>query len=569
MASSKSIFNKVLLVLVLACSTSRGAERFVVVLSDDANTRGDWVGVYGRYAHILCAMRSPSSLKGGPGWPIKFDVTTPKPDDPARAWLSYRPSRGDGRVLWHPVEKRRIASSWDDHGEVYKLGAGPDLHVHLSVPAGLFMLSLYFFEIDWIQYRDYDINVFCEDGGKPVLAAKTVVHDFFDGIYKRFAVSGPTRLRIVIKRKISPNAVLSGVFLDPIGADRETLFTDLLPASLTPPSADVSALAAAATARLRTASADGAPPTSLAAYFRAESDLACALRSVQRRNPKRYYSTLMRHWIGMRRRARAAEAKAVDEQAEINAYLLVTESSYGLYDFNSGRAALRSTLLAMKRLGDKGAERAHMLANMEMIAKSLLADGRSADARTPCRIWSLACVEWLDKSEAAKRLEPMAKEAMTSNIGLSMVEAYKRLVKRYASPPFEVLLALANLYYTSDKPAQAIPIYLAAIQRMPAGSQKKWTLIALLSCHLERGSVNEALEVLRRLQKEYPGCPERLEAQLRIADHFLSIGKLTEAEQWLRRTAAQPDAGPYRELLSSYFKEIEKRRKRKPAAARQ
>jgi len=82
------------------------------------------------------------------------------------------------------------------------------------VPAGLYVLSFYFFEIDWPQYRAYDLTLSTE--GRQL--ARVPVTDFFNGVYKRFVVRGPLQLRAAISRRQSPQALVSGVFLDPFQA---------------------------------------------------------------------------------------------------------------------------------------------------------------------------------------------------------------------------------------------------------------------------------------------------------------------------------------------------------------
>ncbi|MBM4050430.1 MAG: hypothetical protein FJ279_35495, partial [Planctomycetes bacterium] len=105
-------------------------------------------------------MRSPESVRingagAGHAWPY-----TSNPDDPARVWLSLRRAHDDGRVLWDPIRDTRTAGCWDDHGEEYPQGKGPNLYIDLPIPDGVFLLSLYFFEIDWQQYRAHRIELY-------------------------------------------------------------------------------------------------------------------------------------------------------------------------------------------------------------------------------------------------------------------------------------------------------------------------------------------------------------------------------------------------------------------------
>jgi hypothetical protein len=137
----------------------------------------------------------------------------------------------------------RRESEWDDHGETYPMSKdGPHIYCSLSIPAGLFYLSLY--EIDpnghdndADRFRDYEISIrphpgrasldmrigntwikrsfydIVEFGQQPELAHARA-HDFWGGVYKRFLVRGPTKLTIQVNRNYSMNTILPGVMLD-------------------------------------------------------------------------------------------------------------------------------------------------------------------------------------------------------------------------------------------------------------------------------------------------------------------------------------------------------------------
>ena len=239
-----------------AAPTTGLSSKAVLILPDDTSSRGDWQGKYGTYAYILCGRYSPRSLEGGIGWPIKHRIYTGNPSDPARKWVSSLDASRIRSTLWNPIEQNRQFSVWDDHGEVYPRGKGPDLFIDLEVPKGPFCLGLYFMESDWIQYRAYTVSIFAalspdrhglptvpshasrpDQHGLPTvppdaptpdqrglltvpptsshrLLARTTVHDFFDGTYKRFLVLGPQELTIKIARNDSTNATLAGLFLD-------------------------------------------------------------------------------------------------------------------------------------------------------------------------------------------------------------------------------------------------------------------------------------------------------------------------------------------------------------------
>ncbi|MBI2190367.1 MAG: tetratricopeptide repeat protein [Planctomycetes bacterium] len=190
------------------------AEPIAGLLLDDTWTRGNWIGRYGSTAYVLFGARSPTSLTGGPGWPLRIHGYTGDPAETSRAWLSLMNTSRDDRALLLPQGGKRVASSWDDHGETRPIGQGPGLFIDIDLPPGRLLVSLYFFEIDWIQYRAYALQVVDRAQARVVL--ETSAADFFDGKYKRFALEGPRQLTFKILPGTSPNALCSGLFLDPL-----------------------------------------------------------------------------------------------------------------------------------------------------------------------------------------------------------------------------------------------------------------------------------------------------------------------------------------------------------------
>ena len=138
------------------------------------------------------------------------------------------------RVLLNPVNRGRRQTSWDDHAEGYCpwfSRAGPHVCVDTEFPSGQFLLSLYFVNKDahWgavNRFRDYLVQVKAwrpEYGNRPgwekrfesaPLLAESRVHDFHDGVYKRFFVQGPTELTLRVDKGNSINTVISGLFVD-------------------------------------------------------------------------------------------------------------------------------------------------------------------------------------------------------------------------------------------------------------------------------------------------------------------------------------------------------------------
>ena len=217
----------------------------VTALDDDWRTEGDWLGRYGRYWASLNAICSPNNYYWGAGWENVNYFSQVGPHhvegDSLRYWVQWLytkdprvlempPTYLDSRVkkgLTTPDNNRREAEQ-DDHGEVYVQSAeGPDVYETLTVPGGLFFLSLYDVNYNGHQdsnrFRDYRISIRAHAGAsfsdisgftsQPELAHGRI-QGFWGGVYKRFLVRGPLTLTVKVDRNNSWNTMLPGVMLD-------------------------------------------------------------------------------------------------------------------------------------------------------------------------------------------------------------------------------------------------------------------------------------------------------------------------------------------------------------------
>jgi hypothetical protein len=190
--------------------SARGDAVSVRYLGEDRATQGDWYTYYGSEAFVLCAQQAPDNISGGEG--LTVTPSTGNPKEPAKKWVSTG-TDDHPATLYNPVSRVRRPANWDDRGEAYPRGQGPDLWLDVSVPAGEHRLSLYFVN-DHCYYepdRVYTVSVY-DDAGRH--QAGTEVRWFVNGVYKQFAVAGPAKLRVLIARDLSMNVLLSGVFLD-------------------------------------------------------------------------------------------------------------------------------------------------------------------------------------------------------------------------------------------------------------------------------------------------------------------------------------------------------------------
>jgi len=219
-----------------------GSPAPVVYLGDDWQTQGDWVGRYGSYCWILCAMSSPRDMVGGQVRPLKVDYRNPErlyatevigagsagefrytawtgdPTDTYRHWL---PSSGlrteERRALRNPQWGERTYASWDDHGEWHPFdGRGPDLYVRLPIPEGRWQVGFYFVDWDWwnTDHPRAHRLILSDEQGKILCQGR--VADFGSGVYKVYGVQGPLKLVLHIQKDTSVSVVLSGIFLDPL-----------------------------------------------------------------------------------------------------------------------------------------------------------------------------------------------------------------------------------------------------------------------------------------------------------------------------------------------------------------
>ena len=219
----------------------------VVALADDWQTQGDWLGRYGRYWCCLAALFHPipEDYVWGAGWEtIDYRLTmgpNHAKDDSLRYWLQWRYT-DNPRVLEMPaayVHSRVLKgyTTWnvnrretevDDHGEEYPVNMnGPNIDATLTIPEGLYVLSLYDYNKDGHdddnRFRDYRLSVRAHTGqsledvsgfnAQPELAHGRI-RDFWGGVWKRFLVRGPLTLTAEVNRNNSHNTILPAVMLD-------------------------------------------------------------------------------------------------------------------------------------------------------------------------------------------------------------------------------------------------------------------------------------------------------------------------------------------------------------------
>jgi len=231
----------------------------VVALDDDWITEGDWLGRYGRYWACLCAMSyAPMNYIWGTGAQnvdyrtrlgpnhnpkdkIRYWVTQPYTTNPRSLELppTYLDSRVRKKLTTWSLNRRQ--SEADDHGEVYLPSQeGPNVHCNLTVPPGLYTLSVYDFNKDSHntyennRRRDYRVSVRPLRKTLPLKdtdyfdqqpeLAHSRIRDFWGGVWKRFLVRGPVVLSVQVNRNHSFNTILGAVMLDTVDEEPSPYF---------------------------------------------------------------------------------------------------------------------------------------------------------------------------------------------------------------------------------------------------------------------------------------------------------------------------------------------------------
>ena len=532
----------------------------VIVLPDDRHTRGDWIGAYGTHAYVLCGMRSRHSLYGGKGWPIGFSAFTGDPRERVRGWRSTAPAAGDRSVLWEPSGLRRTPAAFDDHGEVRPLGRGPDLHLRVSVPTGPFLLSLYFFEIDWIQYRAYRIRVY-EQMNRRTPLAETTADNFFRGKYKRFAVIGPAKLRIVIERGQSANAQTSGLFLDRLTFPDMHLF-DMASGTAAQRSETTQTLdhRAAEEAMEQRVSRLLARPQNEAMqqqYLHQERAFFDVVRGLHDSQPRSYYREFSGIWSRAQERLSRASRSLQKGSLPLHVHVLRYYAARARCDYEGARQALRDLSRPLLRQGvSSKTPYPDSIRRLEGFATSIMARGRREEARILLQAWTDFCAQKGSPRDMKGSLLALGRQALKARVTLPLARALAEWQRRHNGLTTEEKLLVANLFYTAGKNRDALTFYSVVEPQMGRGKRQRWVLVAMISAYLRSDQVEQAEHVLSRLKKAYPDAAEIDEAKYRFGVHYhdrRQLGKAMACFIALRKTSKSTG---YKRLCFQYIERI-------------
>ena len=197
-------------------------------LGEDWRTLGDWTGRYGRQQGCLCSFAAPFDHNVGWSWHISVLPHIGNhflDDDSLRYWIATeRVKTDDPRCPYSPSLGYRRIGEWDDHGEAYPMSFdGPDVWIPVSLPDGVFRVSVYFCNYNGHgsgeQTRDYllELKPYVTNAAawdqQPTLA-QCRVHDFWGGVYKSFIVTGAGKYHFKVGRNYSYNTMCNAVFVD-------------------------------------------------------------------------------------------------------------------------------------------------------------------------------------------------------------------------------------------------------------------------------------------------------------------------------------------------------------------
>lgn len=508
------------------CGHGRAAETVAGALPDDAWTRGDWPGMYGAFAYVLFGARSPDSLYGGPGYgAIRVRGKTGDPDDHHRAWLSLMNTIRDDRALLVPKLGRRIAAVWDDHGEVKPFAEKTGLFLDVDLPKARFLLSLYFFEIDWIQYRDYQILVVDRQTNRPIL--ETHIDNFSEGKYKRMVFDGPLELRVKILAGRSPNAVCSGLFLDVLAPVMRA--PDWITSRADGPAAEGGVMDALDAAAALAEEALGRFDENAAGaddYLITEGRYLSSFVSLEQQSPSLFF----RHLTGAGTQARARLARfvriALDDRSLKRAHELEYWWARALLDVPARREA-----------------REGMAGRGETAAEELGGPRRSAESEK-LRNEAASLLQDSGAEGAAERVRQIVRELLKRGDLRGVATILDRLneVQPDRLNAEDHFLWGSSLLFGEDY-AEAEKRFQAAIEGGLDERLRPWAYANATACLIELKRLDEAQQFLGKFEKAHPGSREHCLSAFQLGQAFAAAKRPDKARETLRLVTSRKGCG--------------------------
>jgi hypothetical protein len=228
------------LVTQLPTQDEEKPDALAIPLDDDWRTQGAWVGRYGRDWAFQAGMDLGGYLWGAGVKPTQFhtQVGPHVGDNPGERWYiaslySTEPRAPEIPPVYYDSRlKKKLTKPGVDRrvGEVNDAGyahppawEGPDLYNCFSIPEGTFVLSVYELNDDGHKgangLRDYTVEIHTGHGSfdsiesaGPVAVSRTT--DFYNGVYKKFLITGPADVSVVLRKNGSNVTKLCAILLD-------------------------------------------------------------------------------------------------------------------------------------------------------------------------------------------------------------------------------------------------------------------------------------------------------------------------------------------------------------------
>lgn len=133
------------------------------------------------------------------------------------------------------------------------------------------------------------------------------------------------------------------------------------------------------------------------------------------------------------------------------------------------------------------------------------------------------------------------------------------LVRRYPKSPYLVpaKYQLAETFFKMDKDDQAFAVFDDIVQQHSGSPYVKKSLLTLGLIHFRRQNFEEAIASFKKVVEDYPQDEDSQEAQLRIQDVYVELGRMDEYNAWFEEhvpagSVATLDSVNYRGAENKY-----------------
>ena len=393
---------------------------------------------------------------------------------------------------------------------------------------------------------------------------ETTADNFLKGKYKRFVVYGPADLLIVIGRGQSPNAQVSGIFLDRLAFPSTFIHDAAAPitssqriAEAKGPFPETAATDRAATQALARLLQDPNSEKARRSCLDSERTVMLSLRELQRSRPQLYYSQVRNIWLPTWERLGKAAAVLGRSREALEAETLRYIAARAQFDYEGARQELGriaadlvaeplDPALLVKTQADV----------LERILTHTMDEGRRGEALILLEAYASYCLVGEEPETGLSDLVRVGKRAQYAGVPLPAARALELWKAQHGELSQDNRLLLANLYYVGGKSEDALALYKTVEAGMGSSRSHRWVLIAMLTSALKVGRVDEAKALLERLKTSYPDAEEIDEAKYRFGVHYFEVGDLAAARKCFEDLRAATRSAIYKKLCGEYVDRI-------------